>query len=133
MKFAVINPKERTFKYADWIDFAAAKREAGLGHVDHGVCAHGIGIVVSEFGLYEPTDKQSYFAIGAQLYAGNAVMYAFDAHGKSIDLITYPPPRWFSSADAVEDAIQRRTVARPEVSMNGKVLWRWPEPHIAGG
>lgn len=82
----------------------------------------------AEFGLYEPADKQHYFAVEARLYAGNAVMYAFDVKGKTVDLEAYPPPRWFSSTEAIEDAIQHGTVVRPVVSVNGTVLWRWPEP-----
>ena len=128
MQFAVINVDQKIVGVIECDDLLEAQQLAGLGKVDHGVVAPGIGIVVDEFGLFTPPDKQSYFAINGRLYAGNAVLYGFDKKGESVDLSQVPAVLFMPSARAVERNIELGTVLRPEISVNGVVTWRWPDP-----
>jgi hypothetical protein len=112
-----------------------AKRAVGLDprQVDHGVVwrdlrSGGVSIVVYEFGLFVNQDRQRYFAINNQLFAGTAVLYGFDAAGETVDLRELPPVYFFGNAGEVERAIARRQINRPVLAVNDEVLWRWPEP-----
>jgi hypothetical protein len=112
----------------------ALKAKLGLGNVDHAVVTKGISIAIAEFGLFEPSDKQHYFRIGNRLYAGNAVLYGYAESGDTIDLdarsyeLVKSNFEILSGAQAVEEAIARGKVCRPEIKVNGEVYWRWPEP-----
>lgn len=87
MRYAKIDAKARRLEVFETQEDDAAMARAGLqrGAVDHGQVTAGIGIVVHEFGLMADADKQSYFRIGARLYAGDALLYAFDEAGKTRD------------------------------------------------
>ncbi len=68
------------------------KRLCGLKpqETDHGLIVRvpgvgGLGLFVDEYGLFVPPLNQHYFALGERLYAGNALVYAFDATGVTID------------------------------------------------
>jgi hypothetical protein len=127
MQFAIVNVSNNTVGVIECDDLFEAQVAAGLKLVDHGVVAPGIGIVVGEFGLYTPPDKQSYFAIFRRLYAGNGVLYGFDKHGESVDLIAIPPVLFMPSYRAVERNIELGTVQRPYTAHNGEVTWQWPD------
>lgn len=133
MKFAVIHPSARVVNPADVPDLIDAEKLAGLtpGEVDHGTIRRGIGIVVGEFSLFEPSDKQHYFAIGSRLYAGPAVLYAYDYAGQTVDFYfdgRQMIGRWFDDASEVEAAIAGGVIVRPQVAIGDRVYWRWPEP-----
>lgn len=89
MRYAKIDAKARRLEVFDVEggSYDAAMARAGLqrGAVDHGQVMAGIGIVVHEHGLMADADKQFYFRIGSRLYAGNALLYAFDEAGKTRD------------------------------------------------
>jgi hypothetical protein len=127
MQFAIVNVTTLTVGVIECDDLIAAQIAAGLKLVDHGVVAPGLGIVVDEFGLYTPPDKQSYFAIFRRLYAGNGVLYGFNRHGESVDLIAIPPVVFMPSARAVERNIEIGAVQRPQTTINGEVIWQWPD------
>jgi hypothetical protein len=128
MQFAIIDVNDKTVVPVECPDLVVAQTMVGLKKVDHGVVAPGIGIVVDEFGLYVPPDKQSYFAIFGRLYAGHGVLYAFNKGGESVDLIAIPPVLFMPGAAAVERCIELGTVQRPQISVNGVVTWQWPDP-----
>lgn len=139
MKFAILNPKARTFTYVEAPDFAPVVRQAGLlsGEIDLGVLkplrhGGGIGYAVYQFSNYVPPDRQSYCSIegtGA-LIAGNAVLFEYARGGATIDLSEdwKLEPIWFSGPEAVEAAIVAARVIRPELAINGEVIWAWPQP-----
>lgn len=135
MKFGIIDPTKKTTTTVEAKEFADALVLAGLkrGEVDHhDIVASGLGIVVFEFGLFAPAHRQSYFAIGGQLYGGNAVLYAYDELGVSIDFKrddwadVLNAILWFDSAADVEAAIAMTVVQRPQIAVNGEVGWQWP-------
>jgi hypothetical protein len=132
MKFCIINPTELTAKMVDVEDFHAALKVAGLkqGQIDFGALSRYLHIAVYEFGLYLPLDQQKYFSLGRNLYIGNAVFFGSDDHGETINLPRLPPVMFYRDADAVERAIQRDEIDRPIVSVNGAVLWQWPQPRV---
>jgi hypothetical protein len=154
MKFVILNPDAKSMRVIDVADMQAAKRQAHLDKVDFGSISHdpGIGIVVYEFGLCEP-GKHKYFALNKQLYAGAAVLFGFDAAGDTIDVPLQPELRevpinehgrciqtsvlwrpdghgyginWLADEAAVEMAITAKVVARPTVSINGRLIAEWP-------
>lgn len=137
MKFAIVESKNKRWRIGSFESLRAAEQTIGLDPMttDHGVICKpgedglGFGIVVCELSLYVPPARQSYFAIGGKLYGGDAVLYAFDRSGASADLENFPLPiRFFDDRAAVEGAIAANDIARPELSINGHLIWRWPEP-----
>ena len=109
---------------------------------DHGLLrratggAHGLSIVVYEFGLFEH-DGQRWFSLGGRLYAGKAVIYAFDQAGETAPVDANAEhwirrlldPLFFDSIGQVESAIERSIVLRPAMSgPNAARVWQWPDP-----
>jgi hypothetical protein len=130
MKFVVIDPRKISVEQIDAPELHEALNLAGLTphEIDHGVVTHGIGIVVYEFGLFVPPTEQRYFAVGKGLYAGTAVLYGYDERGETVDLAIWPPPRFFGSIDAIEQAIAADEIVRPRIAIDSTVTWEWPQP-----
>lgn len=131
MRFIIINPHKRTVYTFECKDLSAAKQEAGLNEVDHGTVAPGLGIVVYEFGLYTDPDTARYFGFNGRLYSGNAVLYAYDQIGNTIDTPEEPLPiglypRWFDGRIEIEEHIAAGLLQRPEARVNGQLVWSWP-------
>ena len=128
--FAIIEPARQSTVMVD-CEFDEAKQHAKLGNVDHGVVLKletlTIGIAVYEFSLYVPPEKQSYFAINGKLYAGNAIVYAEDESGP-IDLPDIPKVAFMPGVSAVERSIALGLVERPQLLVDGLVIWQWPQP-----
>lgn len=145
MQFCVIDPVKKAATTIDTKTVADALPLAGLvrGKVDYGTVVHrdsegGLGIVVHEFGLFTPSYQQKYFAIGPRLYAGGALLYAYDAGGVTIEFKVVDwqhvlsAIQWLESAATVELAISCGLVIRPQMAVNGEVLWTWPQPAPPG-
>lgn len=125
MRFIHIDPDAQTVETVeaeDWRDVAPH-----IGEVDHGVVMPGVGIFVGEHGLMEGDGP--YFALRGVLYAGEAVLYAFDERGESVNIAHSPPglfpPVWFVDKQDVELGIAAGMVARPVAAINGAVVWEW--------
>ena len=130
MKYATINAKTEEIKVVNVDDINEAKVMAGLEPLgtDHGTVARGIGITVYEFGLLEPTED--YMIIGRQLFAGNAVLYAYSPYdGETINFVEATIPtlniKFLHGIEAVEEAIVNGLVVRPYVAFNGEVMQLW--------
>jgi hypothetical protein len=130
MKFAIINPTAMTVRWAEANEVWDLYPEAGLpssGHVDHGIIAPYVAIVVYEFSLFVPPKEQRYFAIGRKLFGGPAILYGFSEEGITIDL-PHMPQVFFMTVAGIEDAIERGQIDRPTMAVNGEVIWQWPGP-----
>lgn len=133
MQFVIIRPREQTVETVNVDELREAQRLAGFDafdyRVDFGVIRHGLSITVYEFGMFAKPSETFYFGLAQRLYAGNAVLFAYDDAGDtvSIDPKLVPPPLWFPTHQAVEMAIANRLIARPEIAVNGVVTWQWPE------
>jgi hypothetical protein len=129
MKFGLIDAKKRTAKINDFGYFELALKAAGLtaGNVDFGQLSRHVHIVVWEYSLFAPVHKMHYFSVVKMLFGGNAVIFASDEGGNTIDLPMLPPVTFFKDVEAVELAIDRGEVERPQTMVNGAVLWRWPD------
>lgn len=130
IRFLTIQPAK---KFSVWVQapsLTSAMALIDLDKVDHGVVSPGLGIVVYEYGLFVPPAEQHYFSIRAKLYAGNAVLYAFDKMGETVSLARHAVPEivFMPSAASVERSIQLGLVERPQMAINGEVTWQWPEP-----
>lgn len=134
MKFAIVDAFARTITIEDHKDIQDAMALVDLKsiHVDHGVVTQarpvGLAIIVHEFGLFRDVNEQAYFSIGRQLFAGNAVLYGYDKRGETVDIPGTPRVVFLQNIAAVERNIQLGMVQRPEISVNGVVMWRWPDP-----
>jgi hypothetical protein len=130
MKYAIVNPTSRTVEIIEAKDALEAERRAGLtpGRVDHGTALRNLGIVVGENSLFQPPDQIRYFSIARWLYAGNAVLYAFDQTGETIDYNNEPGICWYGNHEDVQKAIQLGLVEQPQVEFNGEIFWQWPGP-----
>jgi hypothetical protein len=130
-QFIIIRPWAQQCWAEEFKDLREAELRAGLdpGHVDHGTVRDGLAIVVHEFSLLEPPETQSYFSIGDRLYAGCAVIYAYDGAGETIDAhLAYLPSdlTWYADAETAKLAIDHGLVEAPRIALNGVELWRWP-------
>jgi hypothetical protein len=140
MKFGIIDPATKSFNV---IDVADVVRAYALAHLDpdktdHGVVTrlenrHYVCYVVYEYGFFVPANEQHYCDVGGRLIAGRAVIYEADPYGRTVTLsdeafVLVGTPTWFESPDEVELAIAAGLVVRPELSVNGEVLWSWPDP-----
>jgi hypothetical protein len=130
MRYAIINPKKQTLRAIDASSFEVALDAAELADVgrDHSMVTRQIGIVVYEYALYVPPAEQHYFALNGKLYGGNALLYACNETGETIDLTICPEPTFFKSADDVEAAIYMGKVERPIVALDDRIVWKWPDP-----
>src|SRR5262245_20075745 len=127
MRFVIIRPATQRIDVEEHAKIEDAYARAGLAilEMDHGVVAQGLGIVVYEFAMFQPPAKQSYFTINARLYGGNAVLYAFDHKGETTDVNAVPTIRFIPTLKAVERNIALGLVQRPELRINGEVVWQW--------
>lgn len=133
-RFVIVNPREKSVKAIECASVVDAEHEVGLSGVDHGVIMPGLGYVVYQFGLFVPAHEQHYFGLGGQLIAGPAVFYAFDERGETMNLrlSEFPEVRFFLGVNDVEAAIAREEIMRPGMTINGVVLWEWPQPAPEG-
>lgn len=129
MRFGIIKPKDVKTEIVDVASMDYALKLAGLtrGQTDHGHIAQNLHVVVYEFGLFVPPEETAYFAIGSSMGAGNAVLYATDERGETVDLKAMPPVFFFGSVEAIEQAIRVGQINRPEIRMNNELLWAWPQ------
>ena len=129
MKFIVIEPGLKKATTVECKELQSALIRAGLNplSVDFGVVRPGLGIVVAEFGMYDPPDKQCYFALGRAMFAGNAVLYGFNESGETIDAdMTGMPLTWLPTREDCELAFASGAVVRPAIKVNDVVIWAWP-------
>src|SRR5215831_4479312 len=116
MKFGIVDPRTARAEIIEAPDWQTAGKEIGLesGRTDSGMIVRdatgGLAYFCYEFGLFVPTDQQSYFSIlgldRKPLIAGAAVFYAFDAAGETVDLEELPPLLFYRDAHEVEKAIR---------------------------
>jgi len=131
MLYLAIDPGSHMMRYIDCAKFEDAIQEAGLerNSVDHGAFADHLGVVVSEFGMFADPNQQSYFCVFNRLYAGNALVYAFDDTGGTVDIWKLDiSPIWLHGRAEVEALIRQGLVNRPELKVNDRPVWRWPDP-----
>lgn len=133
MRYAVVKPQEESIAIVEepTIDGATTKAELDPLRVDHGTVQQGLGIMVYEFGLLEPCEH--YFAIHGQLFAGNAVLYAYDEHGETVPVPMFTlalPFKFLHGIAAVEAAITRGEVTRPYAAVNGEKLAIWSDGEL---
>lgn len=137
MKFILINAERQSVELIEAENFEAAKNMAGLKGLDFGGINPALHIAVYEYGLVEKPETQRFFAIRGQLFAGNAIVFRVDieSDGETInvtdsDLHTIlSNVVFFDRVAEVLFAIKCGRVERPEMSVNGEVVWRWPDPH----
>jgi len=129
MRFGVINTVAKSATLQEHKTLWDAGEIVGLrtGNVDFGSITPTMQIVVYEYGLFTPKEEQCYFAINGRLYGGNAIIFGCNELGETVDLNYVPSITWFKNAHAVELAIQRGEVNRPEIKVNGKSIWQWPK------
>ena len=136
-QFVLIEPKTKRAWEASYPDLSTALPAVGLrvGAVDHGTVwrhrnGRGIAVCVYEFGMFDPPDAHAYFSMATRLYAGNVVLYGFNAKGATVDLEFYqvPPIKWYANARAAETAMARGKLDPVRVGVAGEELWRWPQP-----
>lgn len=132
-RYVLIEPAKCEVRMVETVTMQEAYRLIGLisTQVDHGTLVmtpehSGFAIVVDEFSLMQqPPDSMRYFQIGDQLYAGNAVVYAFDSQGETINMPELPAVLFFKDVAAVEYAIKQKQIRRPSTWANDICLWEW--------
>jgi hypothetical protein len=127
MRFGLIIPP--SVRVQDCGDFADALRAVGLrsSGTDHGSVSDVLAIVVHETSLFR-RDRIKYFSIYGQLFAGNALLYAFAPSGETVDVRQLPPIMFYRDMAEVERAIDAGAVKRPQMAYGETVYWRWPDP-----
>ena|SRR5262252_7936994 len=103
------------------VEHKIIQHEAGIG---------GIGMFVDANSLFVPPVNQHYFSIGPNLYGGNALLYRYDAWDKTVDFASLGSDievRFYESGQEVSRAISWGEITRPTRSINGRVVWEWPQ------
>ena len=138
MKFVVIDPQLCKVAVEEANQLSDLYHSVGLpaDQVEFS-CVHSneksgetISIVVYEFGLFKPKEMGKYFSLGGQLLEGGAILFAADYKGETISFVYKPPVVFYRSYVEVEQAIERGEVVRPEMAVNGEVIWKWPDPQV---
>jgi hypothetical protein len=127
MRFGLIMPP--SVRVQECSDLADAAHTVGMlpSRTDHGTVCDGLAIVVHETSLFRG-DRIKYFSIYSQLFAGNAVLYAYDKSGENIDIRQLPAVMFYRDMAEVERAIDAGAVKRPQMAYGDTVYWRWPDP-----
>jgi hypothetical protein len=135
MQFMIIETELRTIRNVDAESLDDVIAMAGLkrGAIDFGALTPYMSIIVGEYAMFVPAERQSYVAIGDHLYAGNAVVFGVDHGGATTDIeITAhafgSACRFMRGEQQVENAIKANAVERPQISVDGNVIWQWPQP-----
>jgi len=134
MRYGLIDPRTRQYDVVVADELPLSLVGLTNSETDHGAVAPRLMIVVYEYSLFVPPEKQSYFAIGRQLFGGVAVLYRVDKDGETIDFTwpIAPKVRWFADRAAVEREIEARLLDRPVMSISSgnevRVFWQWPDP-----
>ena len=129
MEYGVINAELQTAFLFNTEEINEAKKQAGLDPlgVDHGTVEPGLGIVLYEFGLLEP--QEHYLIINRTLYAGNAVLYAYDENGETVDLtlarLASLNIEYLHGVEAVEKALRHGHAVRPYTAINDQQIAIW--------
>lgn len=138
MKFIAIEPRLTRIRAVEAPSVRGAQKllEPPLEQVDHASIGRPFYIVVDEFGLLRELNL-GYFALGFNIYAGNALIYATDNYGETVSITDLAPNAvtsihgitiMFPNAAAVERAISDGYVQRPQTTVNGRVVWQWKAP-----
>lgn len=129
IEYVIIDPYACSIIRRQFVDLAEAMEFAGLDNVtiQHvwGPFAEraGCAIVLAE----PPPEQYKYFAIKRKLYAGRAILFGFDHHGKRVNVPSRCDyvdldPIWLDNEQEVERAISSRLVDRPSIK-NNSVKW----------
>lgn len=138
MKFAIIKSAAKQIELVDEPDvWAAMEAHTDLkrGEIDFGSLSREVKIIVYEFGMFlEPDDpRDHHFSLGRQLFVGDAVIFASDDEGETIDftdknlVLLKAVTHFYQSRATVEYAIRNGRIDRPQMSLNGEIIWQWPQ------
>lgn len=106
-KIVVINPRDRKVIYKTVPD-KEISRASGNELKSHHVIRFGD---VGKYGLFTnaeyDNDAPEFFGLNGRLYHGTAVLYAFDALGRTVDIARgiHPAPMWFGSLETALAAV----------------------------
>jgi hypothetical protein len=141
-KYIVIDVTKQVITLQQFKELSDALKYAGLaqGEVDwsgmgHTADGRHVTLMAYEFGLRPDMagDRlpSKYCRIGNQMYAGNLVLFAADKEGDNADMTDVDLAflkrqiEWLPDAAACEMAIEDGRVQRPQMSVNGEVMWEW--------
>lgn len=135
MKAILIDPYNESVSYVNVDGVDSIRKAARIdGGLDYGNLGGSLTIWVYEFGLVRYVPGMRYFALhDRQLRAGRAVITAYDGWGETIDVPdTLPPGHWLGvrylgDREAAILAVESGEVDRPQVKVNGVVVWSWPD------
>jgi hypothetical protein len=142
-KFVLIDPRDCTVKLVALEDLSAGYDAVGLDRTNLDfTCIYkapmerwSLNIIVDDLGMYRPIEQAKYWSLGGQLLEGGAIIFKAEEGGETSSMEMVPPVMFYRSHLEVEQAIARGEIARPQMSVNGEVVWRWPEarPGMVGG
>lgn len=132
MRYITVDAEHRTTYKLETPTIEDAMNGVGLSRrtVDHGNINRNVCVIVHEFGLFQPKDKQHYFIINGHLYAGNALLYQVNDYGETVDFDKYEilAHLQFMDGVAAEAGILAGHIIRPRLTVNDEVLWTWSNP-----
>jgi hypothetical protein len=140
-KFVLIDPRNCTVEMVEAEQLDELYWRVGLrpNEVDFGCIYRSqtegwtLNVIVDERGLRMPPDRAKYFSLGGQLLEGGAIVFKAERDGETSSMAAVPPVMFYRSHVEVEAAIAKGEIARPRMSVNGEVVWTWPERPKMGG
>lgn len=140
-KYITIDVTEKSVKLGEFKTLQMALESVGLttGEVDWSGMGHTadkrhITLMAYEFGLrpdWNGGRQFKYCRIGRQMYAGNLVIFAADEMGENADMregervLLEKHIEWLDDEDDCEVAIAEDRMDRPQMSVNGEIMWEW--------
>jgi hypothetical protein len=134
-KFVLIDPRDCTVEMVEAEHLDELYERVGLrpNEVDFGCIYRSqtegwtLNVIVDEFGLYVPLNQARYFSLGGQLLEGGAIIFKAERDGETSSMAAVPPVMFYRSHVEVEAAIAKGEIARPEMRINGQLVWQWPQ------
>lgn len=136
MRAILINPFDQTIEDIDIPNVEIETIYEQIGHEGFDISRLGSNVVafVDEMGLYRKDQRYWLFDKpgGRVLMAGKALILSMGFDGETLELdpratlaLTRQYVRWLGNAETAEAAIVAGAVGRPEIAVNGHVIWQW--------
>ena len=136
MRATLINPFDQTVEDIDIPNAEIETIYEQVGHEGFDISRLGSNVVafVDEMGLYRKDQRYWHFDMpgGRVLMAGKALLLSMNPAGETIELdpratveLTRHYVQFIGDKNHAEVFIKEGIVGRPEITVNGEVVWQW--------
>lgn len=136
MRAILIDPHSETVSEVEIhnAELDTLQEAIGADSIDFSSLGSGVKAVVDDLGLYRPGQRYWFFNLpgGLVMMAGKALLVSMAPDGE-LDGLTHKATldytrsivAWLGDRHGAEQAILSGRVKRPEIAVNGNVVWQW--------